>query len=395
MIKTYKFRKFLQLEASAGLLLISVTILALTIANSQFYPRYEALLHTPWNFQIGPFEIHKPLLFWINDCLMVLFFFLIGLEVKRECIEGHLSLPAARILPGIATLGGILVPACLYVFCTHQSPMDIQGWAIPTATDIAFAIGILSLFGTKVSPALRIFLLTVAVLDDLSAVLIISLFYAKKLSALSLLCAVLTLITMMFLNWIKIKKIPIYIALSVVLWLCVLQSGVHATIAGVLAAFTIPLGKAKADSPRPLITLERFLQPWVAYAILPIFAFANAGVPLQNITLAHLLNPVPCGIMAGLFLGKQLGVFMGAWLSIRCKLAKLPKGASWIQLYGVAVLCGIGFTMSLFIGTLAFEEGGPTYDHWLRLGILIASLCSAIYGYVILSFATRSARMLS
>jgi len=385
-------RKFLKLEAASGLLLMSTTLLALLIANSQFHPAYEAVLYTPFSFHIGIFEVNKPILFWINDGLMVVFFFLIGLEVKRECLEGHLSLPAARLLPGIATLGGVLFPALIYVLFTHQNAIDVQGWAIPTATDIAFALGVLSLFGKKIPPALRIFLMTVAVLDDLSAVLIITLFYAKKLSALSLFCALMTLMTMMFLNWLKIKKIPIYIALSLLLWLFVLQSGVHATVAGVLAAFTIPLGKPKPGVQRPLMTLERALHPWVAYVILPIFAFSNAGVPLQAMTVAHLLNPVPLGIMSGLFLGKQLGVFIGAWLSIQLKLAKLPTEASWLQLYGIAVLCGIGFTMSLFIGTLAFEEGGPAYDHPVRLGILIASLCSAAYGYLILNGATRITR---
>lgn len=384
-------RKFLQLEASAGILLMLAAVLALLIANSQFYPFYQATLHTPLSLKYDNFLLSKPLLFWINDGLMVIFFFLIGLEIKREFIEGHLSIPSQRILPATATLGGIIVPALIYTLFNYHNSVNMRGWAIPTATDIAFALGVLALI--KDSPkSLRIFLLTIAVLDDLGAVLIIALYYAKSLSVASLLLAIFTLIILTILNKLRIKQVSIYIVLSLTLWVFVLQSGVHATIAGVLAAFTIPLGKNKTTEKSPLVMIEQALHPWVAYAILPIFAFANAGLPINSITFSNLIDPLALGIMLGLFVGKQIGVFVGTWIPIKFKWGKLPSNVSWSQLYGISILCGIGFTMSLFIGTLAFEEGGPEFDHRVRLAILIASFFSFIYGYLILKFSNNQAK---
>lgn len=384
-------RKFLQLEASAGILLMLVTILALLIANSPLYPFYQATLHAPLSLTYDNFLLSKPLLFWINDGLMVIFFFLIGLEIKREFIEGHLSIPAQRILPGTATLGGIIVPALIYILFNYDHSINMRGWAIPTATDIAFALGVLALI-KDLPKSLRVFLLTIAVLDDLGAVLIIALFYAKSLSIASLLWAVLILIILTLLNRLKIKKVSIYIVLSLTLWVFVLQSGVHATIAGVLAAFTIPLGRNKTSEKNPLVIIEQALHPWVAYAILPIFAFANAGLPLKNITLSNLTDPLALGIMLGLFFGKQIGVLIGTWIPIKLKWGKLPSNVSWLQLYGISILCGIGFTMSLFIGTLAFEGGGPEFDYRVRLAILIASFLSFIYGYLVLKFSNNKAK---
>lgn len=384
-------RKFLQLEASAGIILMLVTILALLIANSPLYPLYQDTLHAPFSLKYDNFLLSKPLLFWINDGLMVIFFFLIGLEIKREFIEGHLSIPSQRILPATATLGGMLIPALIYILFNYNNSINMRGWAIPTATDIAFALGVLAL--TKNSPkSLRVFLLTIAVLDDLGAVLIIALFYAKSLSIVSLLCAAFILMILTLVNKLRVKKVSIYIVLSLTLWVFVLQSGVHATIAGVLAAFTIPLGKTKTLEKNPLIMIEHALHPWVAYAILPIFAFANAGLPLENIKFSNLTDPLALGIMLGLFVGKQIGVFMGTWIPIKLKWGKLPSNVSWPQLYGISILCGIGFTMSLFIGTLAFNESGPEFDHRVRLAILIASFLSFVYGYLILKFTNNKAK---
>ena len=376
-------RKFIQFEASASLILILATLLALLTANSRFYDLYDVILHTPFSLSLSTLSFSKPLLFWINDCLMVVFFFLIGLEIKREYIQGHLSIPTQRILPATATLGGIVVPALIFTVFNYNNSINMQGWAIPTTTDIAFALGALMLI-KGIPKSLRLFLLTVAVLDDLAAVLIIAIFYAKNLSLVSLLGAALILTAMVILNRLKIKRISIYIILSLVLWVFVLQSGIHATIAGVLAAFTIPLEKNKTEKKNPLVIIEETLHPWVAFGILPIFAFANSGIPFGKVTFTHLIEPLPLGIITGLFIGKQLGVLIGTWVPITLKWGKLPKNVSWKQLYGVSILCGIGYTMSLFIGMLAFENGGSEYDYRIKCAILVASLCSFIYGFLIL-----------
>ncbi|HXH54890.1 MAG TPA: Na+/H+ antiporter NhaA [Gammaproteobacteria bacterium] len=384
-------RKFIQFEASASIILMLAAILALLTANSRFYSIYETILRTPFSLPFSTFSVSKPLLFWINDCLMVIFFFLIGLEIKREYIIGHLSAPSQRILPALATLGGIIVPALIFTLFNYDNSINMKGWAIPTATDIAFALGALMLI-KDIPKSLRAFLLTVAVLDDLGAVLIIALFYAKNLSVISLLAATFILMTMIILNRLKIKKISIYIILSLILLGFVLQSGVHATIAGVLAAFTIPLDKNKTDGENSLVIIEKALHPWVAFGVLPIFAFANSGIPFRNFTFPHLIEPLSIGIIMGLFLGKQLGVFIGTWVPVKLKWGRLPSNISWSQLYGISILCGIGYTMSLFIGTLAFEEGNPEYDYRIKLAILIASLCSFIYGFLILKFSKKIKR---
>lgn len=380
-------RNFLKLEASASIILMLATMLALIIANSKFYATYEFILHTPIYIPYIADSLKKPLLFWINDGLMVLFFFLIGLEIKREIIQGHLSIPAARILPVTATLGGIIFPALLFVLFNYNNPINLKGWAIPTATDIAFALGVLMLL-KNIPHALKIFLLTIAVLDDLGAVLIIAIFYTNTISIIYLFSAIFVFSILLFINKMKIHRLSIYIVLSIILWVCVLLSGIHPTIAGVAAAFTIPFNK-QASIKNPLLILEQVLHPWIAYLILPIFAFANSGLPLKNITFAHLIDPLTFGIMVGLFFGKQLGVFIGSWIPIQLRWTTLPKHVSWSQLYGTSLLCGIGFTMSLFIGTLAFKGGNIEQGYKIKLGILIASISSTIVGYLVLKFSNK------
>ncbi len=362
-------RRFVNLEAASSIILMMFTMLALLIANSPFDSFYEKLFHTPIIFR-------EPLDFWINDGLMVIFFFLMGLEIKRECKEGHLSQARQRALPLIATLGGVVVPACIYILFNYQDPLNMRGWAIPTATDIAFALGALAIFGKKLPQALRIFLLTVAVLDDLTAVIIIAVFYAKEISVVYLVLAGFVFLGLINMHKMRSKNIMGYIFLSILLWFLVLNSGVHPTVAGVLAAFCIPMGLLKV--------FEKALLPYVAYGIVPLFAFANAGFSFKDFSFSVLLDPLPMGIMLGLFIGKQCGIFMATWLTVKLRLAGLPHEVSWLQIYGVAVLCGIGFTMSLFMGTLAFSDARIAYGHLLRLSILLASLCSFIWGYIIL-----------
>lgn len=377
-------REFLRLEAASGILLALAASLGLLAANTSLQPFYHSLLNTPFSIHYGMISLNKPLLFWINDGLMAIFFFLVGLEIKREYLEGHLSHPSQRILPGLATLGGILFPAIIYSLFNFDNAINLRGWAIPTATDIAFALGILSLMGNKIPRELRIFLLTIAVLDDLCAIIIIALFYSRELSLVTLFTGLFVLGLMSILNKLKVQLISAYLVASVILWVLVLHSGVHATIAGVLAAFLLPLNKGKAAEKSPLILTESALHPWVAYGILPLFAFANAGVSLESFRLVELLEPLPLGIMLGLFLGKQLGIMLGTLLPIYLKWARLPHHVSWQQIYGVSILCGIGFTMSLFIGTLAFEGGGPVYDHRIKLSVFISSFLSALLGYLVL-----------
>jgi NhaA family Na+:H+ antiporter len=380
-------RDFLELEASSSIVLMLAAVLALVIANSRFYPFYEWVLHTPFDDFSRHAALQKPLVFWINDGLMVLFFFLIGLEIKREVIGGHLSIASQRVLPVTATLGGIILPALLFALFNYDIPSNLKGCAIPTATDIAFALGILMLI-KNIPRSLKVFLLTIAVLDDLGAVLIIAIFYTSNISILFLLAALFVLIALLLLNKMNINKPSFYITLSIVLWICILQSGVHPTIAGILAAFTIPFDRQHPKT-NLLITLERTLHPFVAYGVLPIFAFANSGLPLEHVTFAHLTDPLTLGIIVGLFFGKQLGVLIGSWIPIKLKWASLPKNVSWSQLYGTSILCGIGFTMSLFIGALAFKEGAIDYSYRTKIGILIASLGSIIFGYLILKFSKR------
>jgi NhaA family Na+:H+ antiporter len=382
-------REFLKLESAGGLLLVIATILALVMKNSAYSDWYGALLNTPVNITIGEFQIAKPLLLWINDGLMAVFFFIVGLELKREFLEGELSNRSQIVLPAFAATGGMLVPAAIYAYLNWGHPVTMNGWAIPAATDIAFALGVLALLGSRVPVTLKLFLMALAILDDVGAIIIIALFYTSELSTLSLTTAGICLLLLIYLNKRGITHLPVYLFIGVIMWASVLKSGVHATLAGVFLAFTIPLRDAENPQHSPLRQLEHELHPSVAYVILPLFAFANAGVPLAGMTIKALLEPVSLGIIAGLFIGKQLGVFSFAWLAIKLKLASLPEKVSWTQLYGAAILCGIGFTMSLFIASLAFEHVGQEYIRQVRLGILTASLLSAVLGYMLLRFTQK------
>jgi NhaA family Na+:H+ antiporter len=377
-------RNFLRLEASSAILLIIAAALAMLLVNSPLHAWYDALLGVPVAVQIGDLAIHKPLLLWINDGLMALFFFLVGLEIKREVLEGELSRPSQLVLPGVAALGGMVVPAVIYAAVNWGDPAAVRGWAIPCATDIAFALGVLSVLGRRVPVALKLFLLTLAIVDDLGAIVLIALFYTQDLSVVSAISAAVILGTMTVLKLFKVTKTTAYLILGIALWAAVLKSGVHATIAGVLTAFFIPLKTANPDDGSPLKELEHDLHHTVAFGVLPMFAFANAGVPLAGLSLATLMEPVPLGIFLGLALGKPLGVLSFSWVLIRLRLAEIPGGVNWGAFLGVAILCGIGFTMSLFIGSLAFEEGGP-YAMQDRLGILSGSAVSAVLGLLVLS----------
>ncbi len=380
--------RFFQLEAAGGLLLIAAAALALIINNSPLSWLYNAFLETPVEARIGALQIAKPLLLWINDGLMALFFLVIGLEVKREVLEGHLSKPSQIVLPGAAAIGGMVVPALIYVALNTGNAEALNGWAIPMATDIAFALGVLALLGKRVPVSLKLFLMTLAIIDDLGAIIVIALVYSGELSQVSLILAAVSIIALIAMNRSGVSRLAPYLLVGLVLWVCVLKSGVHATLAGVVLAFCIPLRTSSKASP--LLTLEHGLHPWVAYGILPLFAFANAGVSLAGVTMDSFTHSVPLGIAAGLLLGKTLGVFGLTWLAVKTRMASLPKEANWGHVLGVSILCGIGFTMSLFVGSLAFEPGVSAYAGEDRMGILTGSILSAIIGYGVMVLACRA-----
>ena len=375
-------RDFLRLEAAGGVLLSVATVLAIVFANSGLNGTYETLLATPLEVRIGDFELAKPLILWINDGLMAVFFFLVGLEIKREFRVGELSSAAQVALPGIAAIGGVLLPAAIYAAINWNYPQNLNGWAIPAATDIAFALAVLSLLGKRVPVALKVLLLAIAIFDDLGAILIIAFFYTSQLSLTALGLAILPIAGLIVLNRLQVTRTAPYVVLGVVLWVLVLKSGVHATLAGVVTALAIPLVNRPGKDYSLLEKLEHGLHRWVAFGILPLFAFANAGVSFAGIGLESFTEPVKLGISLGLFLGKQVGIFALLWLTITLKLAPMPRNVNWGQLYGVSLLAGIGFTMSLFIGSLAFEHSG--FDAPIRLGVLTGSLVSAIAGYLVL-----------
>ena len=381
------FTRFFQLEAASGLLLIAAAALALIVNNSPLSHYYTAFLDVPVAVQIGALQIAKPSLLWINDGLMALFFLLIGLEVKRELLEGQLSKPSQVVLPGAAAIGGMVVPALIYWFINKDYPDALGGWAIPMATDIAFALGVLALLGKRVPVSLKLFLMTLAIIDDLGAIIVIAVFYSSELSGVSLMLAAACLIALIAMNRLGVIKVAPYMIIGLILWVCVLKSGVHATLAGVTLAFCIPL-RTKNSETSPLLTIEHALHPWVAYAILPLFAFANAGVSLSGVTLHSFVSHVPMGIAAGLLIGKTVGVFGLTWIAIKTGMAALPAGANWGQVFGVAILCGIGFTMSLFVGSLAFVAGSD-YVGMDRMGILTGSILAALIGYGVTLFFSR------
>ena len=381
------FTRFFQLEAASGLLLIAAAALALIVNNSPLSHYYTAFLDVPVAVQIGALQIAKPSLLWINDGLMALFFLQIGLEVKRELLEGQLSKPSQVVLPGAAAIGGMVVPALIYWFINKDYPDALGGWAIPMATDIAFALGVLALLGKRVPVSLKLFLMTLAIIDDLGAIIVIAVFYSSELSGVSLLLAAACLIALIAMNRMGVIKVAPYMIVGLILWVCVLKSGVHATLAGVTLAFCIPL-RTKNSETSPLMSIEHALHPWVAYAILPLFAFANAGVSLAGVSLHSFVSHVPMGIAAGLLIGKTLGVFGLTWIAIKTGMAALPAGANWGQVFGVAILCGIGFTMSLFVGSLAFVAGSD-YVGMDRMGILTGSILAALIGYGVTLFFSR------
>ncbi len=391
-IVSMKFiESFIQKESSSGVLLIVATILALIFSNTLLAPYYEAFLHVPVSIQLGSLSLDKSLHHWVNDGLMAIFFFLIGLEVKREVLEGHLSSISQVTLPIVAAIGGMAVPALIYLYFNGDNPLAANGWAIPTATDIAFALGILSLLGKRVPLSLKVFLMALAIIDDLGAIVIIALFYTVDLSTLSITVASVALAILIVMNRMGVLRKSAYFIVGLVLWVSVLKSGVHATLAGVALAFTIPLyGKLEnGETISPLKTLEHDLHYWVAFFILPIFAFTNAGVNITEISLDQMSGSVPLGIMLGLFLGKQLGVFGLSWLVIKLGFAKMPTGSTWLQLYGVSVLTGIGFTMSLFITSLAFSSA-DLFQYTDKLAILVGSFSAGILGYLLLRMGKKT-----
>jgi len=380
-------RGFFRLESASGLLLILAAAIALVMVNSPLDWLYNYFLDTPFEIRLGNGQLAKPLLLWINDGLMAVFFLLIGLELKRELFEGSLSKRSQILLPGAAAIGGMAIPALLYFAINWSDPLAMEGWAIPVATDIAFALGILSLLGKRVPLSLKVFLLALAIIDDLGAILIIAVFYSGDLALQSLILAALAVVALIVLNRLHITNLAPYVLIGLALWVFVLKSGVHATLAGVLLAFAIPL-RDKKTGASPLRHFEHTLHPWVAFGILPLFAFANAGISLSGVSLETLLKPVPLGITLGLFLGKQVGVFGLSWVVIKLGWATLPERTRWVHFYGVSVICGIGFTMSLFISALSFEHV-PVNELALlsdRLGIIVGSLVAALVGYGILHF---------
>jgi NhaA family Na+:H+ antiporter len=381
------------LEASSGLLLIAAAAVALIINNSPLAWLYQGLLDVPVVAQVGALQIAKPLLLWINDGLMALFFLLIGLEVKREVLEGHLSKPSQIVLPGAAAIGGMVVPALIFWFLNKDDPAALGGWAIPMATDIAFALGVLALLGNRVPVSMKLFLMTLAIIDDLGAIIVIAVFYSTDLSGLSLSLAALSIIVLIVMNKLGVVRLGPYLLIGLLLWICVLKSGVHATLAGVVLAFCIPLRTKNAESS-PLLTLEHALHPWVAFGILPLFAFANAGVPLTGVTLESFTHHVPLGIAAGLLIGKTVGVFGLTWLAVKTSMATLPTGANWGQVFGVSILCGIGFTMSLFVGSLAFVPGMSEFAGQDRMGILTGSILAALIGYAVTALFSRKKQVI-
>jgi len=376
--------KFIQSETSGGILLLVATILALLVANSGLKAYYDLLLSLSVEVHVGDFAIAKPLLLWINDGLMAIFFFVVGLELKRELVEGELSNRDSIILPLVGALGGMVLPALIYVGFNYQDLSAVQGWAIPAATDIAFALGVLALLGDRVPSALKLFLVSLAIFDDVGAILIIAIFYTDNLSLGALAISLACLPPLWFLNRFGVTRLASYIFFGVIMWVAILKSGVHATLAGVLLAMFIPLRDPKTPEVSPLRILEHDLHGLVAFVILPFFAFANAGIAFAGLGLDAVFHPVPIGIAAGLFVGKQVGIFGFCWIAIRLGLARLPQEISWAGLYGTAVLCGIGFTMSLFIGSLAFEGTKVDYFFDERLGIILGSLFSGLMGYLVL-----------
>ncbi len=379
-------KTFLRLESAGGIILMAAAALALITANTGLATYYAYFIDTPVEVRVGALQIAKPLFLWVNDGLMAIFFFLVGLELKREFLEGELSRPANVLLPAIGAVGGVAVPVAIFVYLNHGDAAAMSGWAIPAATDIAFALGILTLLGSRVPVSLKVFLVSLAIFDDLGAIIIIAIFYSGNVSAEALAVAGVCLAILTIMNRRNVMSISSYVLVGMIMWIAVLKSGVHATLAGVALAAFIPMRDPNDADHSPLRELEHDLHQVVAFGVLPLFAFVNSGIDLSGVGLDSLLHSVPLGIAAGLFVGKQVGIFVLCFLAIKLGLARLPDGANWGSLYGVSILCGVGFTMSLFIGSLAFEntvlDPAMVFDE--RLGIILGSLLSGIMGYIVL-----------
>nr|WP_237737072.1 Na+/H+ antiporter NhaA [Serratia fonticola] len=383
-------RQFLRQEAAGGIILIAAAVVALIMANTPVQGLYQAFLNLPVAVSIASLEIAKPLLLWINDGLMAIFFLVVGLEVKRELLQGSLAGREKAIFPAIAALGGMLAPALIYLLFNGADEVTRQGWAIPAATDIAFALGVMALLGNRVPTSLKVFLLALAIIDDLGVIIIIALFYTHQVSMVALGVAAAAIAVLALMNWRGVGKTSLYMMVGLVLWVAILKSGVHATLAGVIVGFMIPLN-AKSE-PSPSETLEHELHPWVAFLILPLFAFANAGVSLQGVSLSGLTSLLPLGIAAGLFIGKPLGIFVFCWLAVKLGIARLPQDIGFKQVFAVAVLCGIGFTMSIFIASLAFADADVALSTYAKLGILLGSTSAAVVGYGLLRLSLPRSR---
>lgn len=382
-------KNFLRLESAGGIILMAAAALALLAANSGAAGLYAYFIDTPVEVRVGALLIAKPLFLWVNDGLMAIFFFLVGLELKREFLEGELSRPANVLLPALGAVGGMAVPVAVFVFMNQGDAVAMQGWAIPAATDIAFALGILTLLGSRVPVSLKVFLVSLAIFDDLGAIVIIAIFYSADLSTAALAVAMTCLAVLTLMNRRGVMSVSSYVLVGIIMWIAVLKSGVHATLAGVALAGFIPMRDPDNEGYSPLSELEHDLHQLVAFCVLPLFAFVNSGIDLGGVGIEDLLHPVPLGIAAGLFVGKQVGIFLLCFIAIKLGLARLPDGANWGGLYGVSILCGVGFTMSLFVGSLAFENTVINKDMIFdeRLGIILGSLLSGIMGYIVLYLA--------
>lgn len=395
------FRRFIKLEAAAGILLFVAAVLSMIIANSSLAEQMSAILNARAAVIVGALSIDKSVLLWINDGLMAVFFLLVGLELKREVLDGQLSNRSQLALPVIAALGGFILPALVFSAINWGDPTALRGWAIPSATDIAFALGVLSLFGSRIPLSVKVFLASLAIIDDLAAIVVIAVFYTSELSIAALEVAALGIVGLVVMNALNVTRVAAYILVGVVIWIAVLKSGIHATLAGVIVALAIPLkASPKKRAPHdagpepklhsPLRSLEHALHPWVGYGILPLFAFANAGVSVQGLTMDMLVNPITLGIALGLFVGKQVGVFLPVWVGIKRKWFAMPDGANMLMLYGTSIVTGIGFTMSFFIGSLAYEDLDPLLADSMKLGVLGGSMLSLVLALVVLSISVRT-----
>ncbi|MGA7587621.1 Na+/H+ antiporter NhaA [Rouxiella badensis] len=382
---TNLIRQFLRMEASGGIVLIAAAVVALLMANTSLSDLYLDFLNSPVSFSVGGVGLDKPLLLWVNDGLMAIFFLMVGLEVKRELLEGALSSREQALFPAIAALGGMIVPALIYLSFNGADEVARQGWAIPAATDIAFALGVMALLGSRVPTSLKVFLLALAIIDDLGAIVIIAAFFSHDVSVTALMLSVLAIAALAWLNWRGVTRLTPYVILGIFLWVCILKSGIHATLAGVILGFLIPLRTEGKTSPARRV--EHGIHPWVAWLILPLFAFTNAGVSLQGVSGEGVMSLLPMGIAAGLLFGKPIGIMLFCWVSMKLKITRLPPGVRFSQIAAVSVLCGIGFTMSIFLASLAFGDADASMMIYAKIGILLGSVLSAVMGYLLLSRA--------